>query len=105
MSTGPCHCWNSSLCAIGPSTASFNVRTKFRRSPMSATASVQFDPRDPAFVANPYPLFDLLRATAPVWKAPFGRWFLTRYDDCNLLLRDRRFGKDYADPDALTRRF
>ncbi|MFL5283119.1 MAG: cytochrome P450 [Rhodopila sp.] len=72
---------------------------------MSATASVRFDPRDPAFVANPYPLFDQLRATAPVWKAPFGRWFLTRYDDCNLLLRDRRFGKDYADPEALMRRF
>jgi cytochrome P450 len=72
---------------------------------MSATASVRFDPRDPTFVANPYPVFDHLRATAPVWKAPFGRWFLTRYDDCNLLLRDRRFGKDYADPDALMRRF
>src|SRR5690348_18454801 len=72
---------------------------------MSATASVQFDPRDPAFVANPYPVYDHLRATAPVWKAPFGRWFLTRYDDCNLLLRDRRFGKDYTDPDALIRRF
>jgi cytochrome P450 len=72
---------------------------------MSATASVQFDPRDPAFVTNPYPVYDHLRATAPVWKAPFGRWFLTRYDDSNLLLRDRRFGKDYTDPDALTRRF
>jgi cytochrome P450 len=72
---------------------------------MSATASVQFDPRDPAFVANPYPIFDHLRATAPIWKAPFGRWFLTRYGDCNLLLRDRRFGKDYADAEALKRRF
>lgn len=72
---------------------------------MPATASVHFDPRDPAFVANPYPVFDHLRATAPVWKAPFGRWFLTRYEDCNLLLRDRRFGKDYTAPDALKQRF
>ena len=61
--------------------------------------------RDPAFLADPYPVFDHLRAAAPVWKAPFGRWFVTRYDDCNLLLRDRRFGKDYSDPDALIRRF
>jgi cytochrome P450 len=72
---------------------------------MSETASLRFDVRDPAFLADPYPVFDQLRATAPVWKAPFGRCFLTRYDDCNLLLRDRRFGKDYANGDALIRRF
>ncbi len=72
---------------------------------MSATASPGFDLRDPAFLADPYPAFDRLREAAPVWKAPFGRWLLTRYDDCSLLLRDRRFGKDYSDPEALTRRF
>ncbi len=49
-------------------------------------------------------MYDWLRAAAPVWKAPFGRWLVTRHDDCALLLRDRRFGKDYADPDALMRR-
>lgn len=72
---------------------------------MSATASAGFDLRDPAFLADPYPVYDRLRAAAPVWKAPFGRWLLTRYDDCNLLMRDRRFGKDYTDPEALQRRF
>nr|WP_294501029.1 cytochrome P450 [uncultured Rhodopila sp.] len=72
---------------------------------MPATASPAFDLRDPAFLADPYPVYDRLRAMAPVWKAPFGRWLLTRYDDCNLLLRDRRFGKDYTDPEALKRRF
>jgi cytochrome P450 len=50
-------------------------------------------------------VYDRLRAAAPVWKAPFGRWLLTRYDDCNMLMRDRRFGKDYSDPEALRRRF
>jgi cytochrome P450 len=72
---------------------------------MSAAASQPFDFRDPAFVANPYPVFRALRTRAPVWKAPFGRWFLTRYEDTALLLRDRRFGKGYEDPDALARRF
>jgi len=72
---------------------------------MSATTAPQFDLRDPAFLANPYPAFHRLRDVAPVWKAPFGRWFLTGYDDCALLLRDRRFGKDYVGSDALTRRF
>ena len=72
---------------------------------MSATTAPQFDVRDPAFLANPYPVFQRLRVMAPVWKAPFGRWFLTGYDDCTLLLRDRRFGKDYVGTDALLRRF
>jgi cytochrome P450 len=72
---------------------------------MSAAMPQPFDLRDPAFLANPYPVFRQLRAQTPVWKAPFGRWFLTGYDDTVMLLRDRRFGKDYEDPDALIRRF
>jgi hypothetical protein len=64
-----------------------------------------FDPRDPAFLADPYPALHRLRETSPVWRAPFGRCFVTRYDDVAFLLRDRRMGKDYADPDALMRRF
>jgi hypothetical protein len=46
-----------------------------------------------------------LRETAPVWRSPFGRTFLTRYEDASLLMRDRRLGKDYTDPEALIRRF
>jgi cytochrome P450 len=72
---------------------------------MSATAASPFDVRDPAFLADPYPVFHKLRAAAPVFKAPFGRWFITRYDDTQVLLRDRRFGKDYNNPDALMQRF
>ncbi len=72
---------------------------------MSAAAPPQLDFRDPAFLADPYPVFRKLRAIAPVWKAPFGRWFLTGYEDTAALLRDRRFGKGYGDPEALERRF
>jgi cytochrome P450 len=72
---------------------------------MSATDSPPLDFRDPAFLADPYPVFRRLRATAPVWKGPFGRWFLTGYEDTALLLRDRRFGKGYGDREALERRF
>jgi len=64
-----------------------------------------FDPRDPAFLADPYPVYHRLRETAPVWKAPFGRWLVTRYEDGAQVLRDRRMGKDYTDPEALRRRF
>jgi cytochrome P450 len=72
---------------------------------MSSPAPQPLDFRDPAFLADPYPVFRQLRATAPVWQAPFGRWFLTGYEDTALLLRDRRFGKGYSDPEALARRF
>jgi hypothetical protein len=68
--------------------------------------AVAFDPRDPAFIADPYPSFHRLRSAAPVWKSsPFGWWFVTRYDDAATILRDRRMGKDYTDPAALMRRF
>ena len=72
---------------------------------MSVAADLSLDPRDPAFLADPYPLFRRVRAAAPLWKAPYGRWFLTGYEDAAFLLRDRRFGKGYDDPDALMRRF
>ena len=45
---------------------------------------------------NPYPLYDELRDTAPVFRSRLGLWVLTRYDDCWATLRDPRFGKDYA---------
>ncbi len=72
---------------------------------MSATPAAPFDFRDPAFLANPYPVFRQLRSFAPVFKGPFGRSFISRYDDTQLMLRDRRFGKDYDNPDALMTRF
>jgi cytochrome P450 len=52
-----------------------------------------FDPRSPAFRANTYPYYDMLRMAAPVlyWDV-WGIWFLSRYDDCSALLRDSRLG-------------
>ena len=55
-----------------------------------------FNPLDPAFIADPYPTYHRMRAAMPVWQSPLGFWIITRYDDTALVLRDRRFGKDYA---------
>ena len=54
---------------------------------------LQFDPRAPEFRRNPYPFYDTLRANAPVlfWNT-WGVYFLTRWEDCNRLLRDSRMG-------------
>jgi len=46
--------------------------------------------------ADPYPLYDQLRAAAPVHRTGLGMWVLSRYDDCWAAMRDPRLGKDYA---------
>jgi cytochrome P450 len=47
----------------------------------------------PAFYQDPYPIYDRLRAEAPVaWSETLGAWVLTRYDDVLATLHDpRRF--------------
>jgi hypothetical protein len=47
----------------------------------------------PGFAANPYPVFHRLRANAPVYRAPNGVWYLTRYEDAAFLLKDGRFSR------------
>ena len=54
-----------------------------------------FNPLDPAFIADPYPFYARLREMAPVFKTPQGFWLITRYEDANFALRDKRFAKDF----------
>lgn len=49
----------------------------------------------PDFIADPYPTYDVLRATAPILYDPDWKlWFVSTYEDINTLLRDRRLGRD-----------
>jgi cytochrome P450 len=57
-------------------------------------ADVVFNPMDPEFVANPYPMYHRLRAEDPVHRNPLGFWVLTRYDDVVWALRDARLAKE-----------
>lgn len=57
---------------------------------------LKFEPLSPAVLRDPYPFYDRFRALAPIYKTQFGAWFLTRYEDVALVLRDRRFGKDFT---------
>ncbi|HEV7545664.1 MAG TPA: cytochrome P450 [Reyranella sp.] len=59
-------------------------------------APLEFNPLDPAFIADPYPFYRRLRETAPVFKTPQGLWLVTRYEDVTFALRDKRFGKDFV---------
>ncbi len=53
----------------------------------------EIDLLDPAFLADPYPVYHRLRAADPVHRHPLGFYVLTRYEDVSALLRDPRFGK------------
>ncbi len=56
----------------------------------------RFYPWDSAFVAHPYDAYAQLRRHDPVsYFEPTGQWLISRYDDVNALLRDRRLGRTY----------
>ncbi|PLS74818.1 MAG: hypothetical protein CYG61_10930 [Actinobacteria bacterium] len=46
--------------------------------------------------ADPYPRYAALREIAPVHRSGFGFWALTRYEDCQQLLRHQGVGKDFS---------
>lgn len=55
---------------------------------------VTFEPSSPEFFANPYPTYTRLREEAPIfYYEPWDRWILSRYEDINSLLRDKRLGR------------
>ncbi|WP_030163685.1 cytochrome P450 [Spirillospora albida] len=59
-------------------------------------SDIAYDPWSPAFVANPYPAFERIRAERPVFfHEPTGQWVVSRYADVDALLRDRRLGRSY----------
>ncbi|MCX5569374.1 cytochrome P450 [Kaistia nematophila] len=65
----------------------------FRIDPVSRRVSI--DAKDPAFFQDPYPVFEAIRAVAPVffWEEQ-GVWCFLGADDVNALYRDRRFGRE-----------
>jgi cytochrome P450 len=55
-----------------------------------------FDPSDPGFLADPYPVLNRLREAAPVfYDESLERWFVTRHEDVRACLRDRRLGRNF----------
>jgi unspecific monooxygenase len=61
----------------------------------AATRRLDLDPRDPAFVQDPYPAYAAVRAVAPtVFWEQYGFWCFATHAAVSALLRDRRFGRD-----------
>lgn len=69
--------------------------------PASIPASV-FDPRSPAFAADPYPFYARLRAQGPIhYIEATGDWWVVRYAEAVQVLSDSRFVKGPSQPPEL----
>ena len=65
--------------------------------PPTTERFAHFNPSDPAFIADPYPVLAELRETTPIfWNNASQQWMLTRFDDVAATLRDRRLGRAYT---------
>ncbi len=63
----------------------------------TAATGPLFNPMSPEFIRDPYPYYERLRTTDPMHVAPFGAFVASRHAEVSLVLRDRRFGKDYVE--------
>jgi len=61
------------------------------------SAPLLFNPLAPEFIRDPYPFYERLRADDPVHVTPFGAFAASRHAEASLVLRDKRFGKDFID--------
>ncbi len=56
--------------------------------------TVKFNPHDPVFLQDPYPIYRQLQAeTRQFFDEESGFWYFTRHTDVDALLRDRRLGR------------
>jgi cytochrome P450 len=53
-----------------------------------------FDPFDPQWASDPFPLYADLRRRAPIHRNDLGFWVVARHADCLAVLRDRRASSD-----------
>lgn len=56
-------------------------------------ARYSFNPVDPAFIRDPYPVYRDLRSDDPVHWSDLGFWVVTRYEDARATLIGRNFGQ------------
>ena len=63
----------------------------------AATAEPLFNPLAPEFIRDPYPHYERLRSTDPVHITPHGMYLASRHAEVSLVLRDKRFGKDFVE--------
>jgi cytochrome P450 len=63
----------------------------------TATSAPLFNPLSPEFIRNPYPHYARMRTTDPMHLTPLGMYVASRHAEASIVIRDKRFGKDYAE--------
>jgi cytochrome P450 len=66
----------------------------------NATSAPLFNPMAPEFIRNPYPHYERMRTTDPMHLTPLGVYVASRHAEVSLVVRDKRFGKEYAERSA-----
>jgi cytochrome P450 len=56
-----------------------------------------FNPLAPEFIRDPYPSYERLRNTDPVHLTEHASFLVSRHAEVSLVLRDKRFGKDFVE--------
>ncbi len=69
----------------------------------AATTESLFNPLSPEFIRDPYPHYERLRRADPVHLTSHGQYLASRHAEASLVLRDKRFGKDFVE--RTTRRY
>ena len=66
---------------------------------LAQTANTEplFNPLSPDYIRDPYPSYERLRTTDPMHLTPFGAYVASRHAEVSLVLRDKRFGKDFVE--------
>jgi cytochrome P450 len=63
----------------------------------TAATEPLFNPLAPEFIRNPYPYYQRLRTTDPMHLTAHGAFVASRHAEASLVIRDKRFGKDYVE--------
>jgi hypothetical protein len=63
----------------------------------AATTEPLFNPLSPDFIRDPYPHYARLRNTDPMHVNAHGAFVASRHAEASLVMRDKRFGKDYVE--------
>jgi cytochrome P450 len=56
-----------------------------------------FNPLSPDFIRNPYPHYERLRSSDPMHVNTHGAFVASRHAEVSLVMRDKRFGKDFVE--------
>jgi cytochrome P450 len=62
----------------------------------TATTEPLFNPLSPEFIRDPYPHYARLRTVDPMHQTPLGPFLASRHAEASLVMRDKRFGKDFV---------